>query len=241
MVQHSAPRPRSFDNRFFIVSLIVILFAIVIGFGPTFYLKPFFNTPPIARPIIWVHGLVMAAWIALLGFQIYFVSARNVRQHQRLGIFGVGLAVVVFVSGLLTAVSAAKYGTAAAPPNVDPLEFLIVPFGDMIVFAILFAAAVYYRRKPKYHKRLILLTMIGFIPPAIARFPGDLTASFGPLWFFGVPTVLTVALIALDARRNRQLNKVFLFAGIFLILSMWLRLPISTTSAWLDFAAWLTA
>jgi hypothetical protein len=87
----------------------------------------------------------------------------------------------------------------------------------------------------------MLLTVINFLPPAIARFPGDLTNTYGPLWFYGVPTVLTIALIALDTWYNRKLNKVFLFAGVFLVASLWLRLPLSTTDAWRGFAEWLVS
>ena len=118
---------------------------------------------------------------------------------------------------------------------------MIVPFGDMIVFAILFGAAVYYRKNSPKHKRLMLLTMINFIPPAIARFPGGMTNDYGPLWFYGVPTVITIALIALDTWYNRKLNKVFLFAGIFLVAAMWIRLPLMSTSGWLSFAQWLVS
>ena len=54
------------------------------------------------------------------------------------------------------------------------------------VFAILFGAAVYYRKNSPNHKRLMLLTMINFLGAAIARFPGGLTNAYGPLWFHGV-------------------------------------------------------
>jgi hypothetical protein len=38
---------------------------------------------------------------------------------------------------------------------------MIVPFADMIVFAVLmFGAAIYYRKNAPTHKRLILLTVI---------------------------------------------------------------------------------
>lgn len=241
MADNALPRRRNLDHRFFVIACVAVIVAVLIGFGPTFYLKPLFDKPPIARSIIYVHGFVMAAWVILFATQVYFISSKKIKLHQKLGYTGVGLAVVVFVTGVIVAVSAAKYGTASAPAGIPPLQFLIVPFGDMIVFAVLFGAAVYYRKNSPNHKRLMLLTMINFIPPAIARFPGGLTDSFGPLWFYGVPTVLTIALIALDTWYNRKLNKIFLFAGIFLIAAMWLRLPLMSTGGWLSFAQWLVS
>ena len=240
MADSVLPRRRNLDHRFFAIAAAAVIIAVLIGFGPTFYLKPFFTNPPIARAVIYIHGFVMTAWVVLFAVQVYFISSKKIKLHQKLGLAGVGLAVLVFVTGLMVAVSAARYGSASAPPAIPPLEFLIIPLGDMVVFAILFGAALYYRKNSPTHKRLMLLTMINFIPPAVARFPGGLTDNYGPLWFYGVPTILTIVLIALDSWYNRKLNKVFLFAGIFLIVGMWIRLPIMSTPAWLGFAQWLT-
>jgi len=239
MADSVLPR-RNIDHRFFITASILVVAAILIGFGPTFYLKPFFESPPVARTVIYLHGFVMAAWVLLFLVQVYFISAKKIKLHQRLGYIGVGLAVVVVVVGLIVAIAATKYGSATAPADISPLQFMIVPFTDMVVFAILFGAAVYYRKNSPNHKRLMLLTMMNFLPPALARFPGDLMNTYGPLWFFGLPTVLTIVLIGLDTWYNRKLNKVFLFAGLFLVASMWMRLPLSSTGAWLSFAQWLT-
>jgi hypothetical protein len=236
MADSVLPRRRNLDHRFFVIAVAALIIAVLIGFGPTFYLKPFFTNPPIARAVIYFHGFVMTAWVVLFAVQVYFISSKKIKLHQKLGLAGVGLAVLVFITGLMVAISAARYGSASAPPAIPPLQFLIVPLGDMFVFAILFGAAIYYRKNSPNHKRLMLLTMINFVPPAVARFPGGLTDNYGPLWFFGVPTVLSIVLIALDTWYNRKLNKIFLFAGIFLIAGMWIRLPLSSTEAWLSFA-----
>ncbi len=236
MADSILPRRQNLDHRFFGVFAAAVVIAVLVGFGPTFYLKPFFNDPPIARTIIYIHGFVMAAWVLLFVAQIFLISSKQIRLHQKLGFVGVGLAVLVFVTGIMVTVAAAKYGTAASPPGIPPLEFMIVPFGDMIVFAVLMAFAIYYRKNAANHKRLMLLTVIGFLPPAIARFPGGMTESFGPLWFFGVTTLITLLLIAVDAWYNRKLNRVFLIGGVLLVAAMWIRLPLSGTRAWLSVA-----
>lgn len=241
MAENTLPRRRNQDHRFFGILTAAVIVAVLVGFGPTFYLKPFFNNPPVARSIIYVHGLVMAAWVLLFAVQVFFISSKRIKLHQKLGYAGIALAVLVIVTGIMVAIAAAKFGTSAAPPNIPPLEFMIVPIGDLVVFAILFGAAVYYRKSSPNHKRLMLLTMINFLPPAIARFPGGLTNDFGPLWFYGVPTVLTLGLITIDTWYNRRLNKVFLIAGLFMVAAMWVRLPLSGTSAWLSFAQWLVS
>jgi hypothetical protein len=240
MAVSNALERRAFERRFFLAMAILFPIAVLIGFAPTYYLKGFFNTPPIPRLIIHVHGFVMALWVALFIFQVYFVRSNRIRTHQRLGLTSVVLGVIIIITGLLTAIAATKYGSASAPPGINPLEFLVVPFGDMVVFAVLFGVAIYYRRNAPNHKRLILLTVLNFLPPAIARYPFGLTESFGPLWFFGVPDILIVACVVVDTWKNRKLNTVFLAGAIFVIASHWLRLALSTTQAWKDFAVWLT-
>lgn len=231
---------RAFERTFFLWIAILFPLTVLIGFAPTYYLKPLFATPPVPRFLVHVHGFVMAAWVALFIAQVYFIRSTRIKVHQRLGLLSIILAAIIFITGLATAVAAAKYGSNSMPPGVKPLEFLVVPFFDVIVFAVLFAAAVYYRRNAPNHKRLMLLTVLNFLPPAIARFPFGLTESYGPLWFFGVPDLLAVMFVVVDTWRNKKLNTVFLAGAIFMIASHWLRLPFSTTSVWLSFATWLT-
>ncbi|MEP6704114.1 MAG: hypothetical protein ABJB34_04860 [Acidobacteriota bacterium] len=232
---------RLFERRFFLAVAILFPVVALIGFAPTYYLKPFFDTPPIPRFVVHLHGFLMAAWILLFIVQVYFIRSRRIKTHQRLGLMSIALAVAIFATGLVTAISAAKYGSNSTPPGISPLEFLVVPFFDMIVFAILFGAAVYYRRNGPDHKRLMLLTVLNFLPPAVARFPLGLTAMFGPLWFFGVPDLLALVFVIVDTWRNKKLNKVFLAGTVFLIASHWLRLPFASSETWLSFATWLTS
>src|SRR5687767_9394317 len=239
-INDSAAR-NAFERRFFLAIAILFPITVLIGFGPTYYLKGMFDSPPIPRLIIHIHGFVMALWVALFGVQVYLIRSRRIKIHQRLGLLSVIVGVTIIITGLMTAVAAAKYGSTSSPPGVLPLEFLIVPFGDVLVFAVLFAAALYYRRNAPNHKRLILLTVLNFVPAAIARFPFGLTESYGPLWFFGVPDVLAIVFVIADTWRNRKLSKVFLAGAIFLIASHWIRLPFASTSVWMNFATWITS
>ena len=241
MAINDAAERRAFERKFFLAIAILFPIVVLIGFAPTYYLKGFFNSPPVPRLIIHIHGLVMAAWVALFFAQVFLIRSTQIKVHQRLGYLGIALGIVIIATGLPTAIAATKYGSTSMPPGVNPLEFMIVPFVDVIVFAVLFGAAVYYRRNAPNHKRLILLTVLNFIPPAIARFPFGLTEAYGPLWFFGVVDLLAILFVIGDTWRNRKLNKVFLAGTIFLIASHWLRLPFSTSATWLSFATWLTS
>lgn len=239
MAANQFPDARRSTRRFYI--LVGLLFPLVVlaGFARTYYLKEFFGTPALPSLLVHLHGLLMTAWVVLFGAQVWLISSRNVRLHQRLGYAGIALAALIIPVGLLTAIAAAKHGSTSSPPDIPPMVFLVVPVFDMVIFAALFGAAVYYRKRPANHKRLMLLTVLNFLPPAIARIPIGFVAAAGPLVFFGVPDLLAIVFLVVDTWRHRRVNKVFLAGTILLVASHPLRLIFGGTETWLAFAAWL--
>lgn len=228
---------RAFDRRLFLLTAILFPVIVVVGFGPTYYLKFAFGSPPLPGLLVHAHGIAMTAWIVLFVTQVYLISSKRIKVHQRLGIVGVALAPVIVALGVLTGVASAARGGGV--PGIPPLSFLIVPVGDVFVFAILFAGAIYFRRKAANHKRLIFLTVLNFLPPALGRFPFEWAGS--PPFFWGIPDVLAIAFLIFDTWKNRKLNKVFLAGTLLMVASHPLRLMISTTDAWIRFAEWLTS
>jgi hypothetical protein len=231
---------RLFDRRLFKIAAILFPLIVLAGFGRTYYLRGLFNVPPLPSVVVHMHGLLMSAWVALFVTQVWLISSKQIRVHQRLGYAGVGLALLILPVGFLAAVRAAKYGSPSTPPGVSPLGFLIVPLVDLLMFTIFFGAAIYYRKKPAQHKMLMLLTAINFIPPAIARIPIPSLQALGPLWFFGLPTVLALFCVGVDARRRGKVNPIFLSGTLLLIASYVGRLMIMPMAGWLETARWLT-
>ena len=231
---------RIFDRLLFTAAAILFPLIVLAGFARTYYLKGFFDVPAVPSTLVHLHGLVMTAWVALFGTQVWLISSKRIRVHQRLGYTAIALAVLIIIIGFFTAAASAKFGSASAPPDIPPLAFMIVPMADLVLFAIFFGGALYYRKRPAEHKRLILLTAVNFLPPAIARIPIESLQSLGPLWFFGFPTVVLLILLVIDTWRNHKLNKTFLAGAILLIMSYPLRLMLMGTEQWMAFAAWVT-
>jgi hypothetical protein len=151
-------------------------------------------------------------------------------------VFGGILAALILVVGVIAAIEAARAGRA--PVGLPPLSFLIIPIGDILIFAALVGAALYYRRRPELHKRLMLVATIALLPPGIARWP---IASMGtPLVFFGLTDLILLGSIVYDHAKTRRLNPAFFWAGLLLIASHPLRLMLADTPAWLRIAHWLT-
>lgn len=232
---------RQGERRFFAVIAAAFPFLILLGFGRSYYLKPLFVSPAVPSPLVHLHGLLMAAWVGLFITQVWLIRSHRVRLHQLLGLCGVGLALAIIPVGALTAIDAARHGSAASPPGIPPLVFMVVPMADLVVFACLFGAAIYFRKQPAEHKRLILLTMLNFLPPAIARWPLALVAAAGPLAFFGIPDVIALVCLVVDARRNGKVNRVFLAGTVLLIASHPLRLLVGSSEPWVRLAGWLAS
>lgn len=214
--------------------------AVYIGFAPTFYSRLFsvslttVSGAPFT-PLVYFHGALFTLWVLFFLTQTSLVAGRRVATHRKLGVAGVGLALVMVVVGVMTAIAAAARGSA--PPGADPLAFLTIPLGDMAVFAPLVAAAVWLRKKKEAHKRLMLLASICLLTAAIARWPGML--SRGPLAFFALTDLFIVAGVVFDLATRRRVHAAYVWGGLFLVASQPLRLMISGTEAWQAFARFL--
>jgi hypothetical protein len=224
-------------ERIFYTGLAVaIAITIVAGFARTYYLRPLFDATSLP-PLLHLHGAIFSAWLAVYVAQTVLVAANRTRVHRRLGMAGAGLAAAMVVVGVVTAVIRAKQG--AAPPGIDPLVFLVVPLGDMLVFATLVAAGISSRRRPDVHKRLMALAMVSILSAAIARLPYVLDG--GPLAFFGGTDLFVAACAIYDVVALGRVHRATLWGGLLIVVSQPARLLLGSTTAWMAFATWVTS
>jgi hypothetical protein len=222
------------DRHLYIWAAALIPVIVLAGFARTYYLKGFFGNPPLPGLLVHLHGLVMTSWVVLFVAQVSLVATGRTRTHQRLGVLGAVLAALVIGVGILTALAAAARGASPGPPA---LQFLVVPLGDVLVFAILVGTALYLRRRRlDMHKRLMLLASVGLLPAAIARIPLHFIETGGPLAFFGLTDLCLLAVVAFDTIKNRRLHPVFVWGTLLIIASHPLRLMLAGTDVWLRFA-----
>ena len=236
MATEPSMQRRISDRRLYIWATVFIPLIVLTGFARSYYLKGLFGTPALPGLLVHLHGLVMTAWVALFVAQVWLVAARRTKTHQRLGVLGATLAALMVLVGVATAIAGAARGSSPGPP---PLQFLVVPLGDMLVFALLVGAALYFRRRMAIHKRLMLLAAVNLLAPAIARIPLHFIETGGALAFFGLTDLCLLACIAFDTIKHRRLHPVFLWGTLFIVASQPLRLMLAGTDAWLRFAAWL--
>ena len=147
---------RRYDRRLFAMAAILFPIIVLAGFGRTYYLKFAFDTPPLASLLVHLHGFLMTLWVGFFIGQVWLIRSKNVKTHMKMGWLGVALAIAILFVGFFTAAHAAKFGAASTPPGIPALNFSIVPFFDLIMFAALFGAAIHYRTQLANHKRLML-------------------------------------------------------------------------------------
>ena len=227
-----------YDRIFYSSMAIVMALTVLIGFGPTYYVKAFSDTPlstlsggPMTL-LVQMHGLLFTAWVLLFIVQTALVAQHKVAIHRRIGIVGAVLAASMVVVGTLTALRMAARG--AAPGGIDPLSFAMVPLSDMFFFAVFVAAALLMRAHREAHKRFMLLAYVSIVVAAVARLPGVLP--LGPLAFFGLAFVFILIGIIYDIVSRHRVHPVYLWGGGVLFLSVPLRLVMSRTDAWKSFA-----
>ena len=230
---HAARSPG--DRPLYTWAAVATVAVVFIGFARSYYLKGAFGAPALPA-LVHVHGLVMTLWFVLFVVQARLVAAHRVDLHRRLGIAGAAVAALVFVVGIWTAISAAARGVSPGPP---PLVFLVVPLGDMLVFATLAGAGLLLRRRGDYHKRLMLLASVGMLTAAFARIPLDLVKAGGLPLFFALNDLLVLACVGYDTMKNRRLHPAFGWGVLLIVLSQPLRLLLAGTDGWMQFASWL--
>ncbi len=225
----------SSEHRFFLAVAILFPLINIIGFSFV-YPKTLINGTA-ASALVHVHAAVMSLWVILFSVQASLVSAKKIRLHMTLGIFGVFLAAAVSVVGIMTGYGSLARGSGF--PGYSASEFFMVPLADIVVFIIVFGAAIYFRKDAATHKRLMLVTVLDFLPPSIARLPFSFVVDLGTVWFLGFPALLGIVFLAVDTYRNRKMNRAFAAAVALLAISVPLRMAIARTEAWGQFTAWL--
>ena len=204
---------KTFLARYFYLCMSLLLTALVIlGFSRTVGVNLFHGNPP--RPLLlWIHGAAFSSWMVFFIAQSALVRARKVSVHRFLGWFGAGLATVMVVLGITIALVMARFDTIALHQN-DANAFLSIPFADMLTFGSCIALAIYFRKKPEYHRRLVFIATCLLMDAAIARFD----FMFDNALFYPAVGCLILLGIGRDWLVDRRVHKVYLYALPLLVV-----------------------
>lgn len=227
------------ERRFYTGMALAMLVSVFVGFSRSFFLRALFpdHQSP-SEPIFYYHGVVFTAWILLFVIQVSLIAKGKIHWHRKIGPYGGILVPVMVVLGIWGALVAAARSEGFINIPLPGLQFLAVPFFDMILFPAFVSLALLKRHEFQSHKRLMLLATLNLITAAIARWP--VVETLGPLAFFGITDLFILVLAVWDKRSDRRIHPVTLWGGLLIIISQPLRLFISSTGTWMSFAEWAT-
>jgi hypothetical protein len=202
----TASQFKTFLSRYFYLCMSLVLAALVIsGFSRTVNANLFHANPP--RPLLlWIHGTAFSTWVVFFIAQSALVRARRVSVHRLLGWFGAGLAAVMVVLGFTIAVVMARFdGFVLHQQGVA--AFMSIPFSDMIIFGLCIAMAIYWRKKPDYHRRLVFIASCQLMDAPMGRF--DFMFNHN-LFYLAVDCLIALGM-ARDWAVDKRVHKVYLY------------------------------
>lgn len=242
MATIASPSARLRSDRIFYTAMGLAVAATVIwGFSASFYFSRWMTVPPTTPdmgPLLYLHGAVFSAWIALMVVQPMLIAARNVALHRRLGIFGACVAAAMVVLGNFAAIAAMHGGFRGLG---DPFVFYAVPFFAINSFAVAIFFAVRWRNRAETHKRLILLSSVALLGAAVARIPLGPIQSGAPFTFIFGPDLIILAGMAYDWRTRGRVHRVWILGGAAMVASQLVMMAVMGTGWWHGFAEAMAA
>lgn len=224
------------DRIFYTAMGLAIAIVTVWGFSASFYLSRWMPAPPTTPDmtgLLYLHGAVFTAWIALMVIQPALIASRRVSLHRGLGVFGACVAAAMVVLGNVAAIAAMDGGFRGLG---DPMVFYAVPFFAINSFAITVFFAIRRRNFADSHKRLILLSNAALLGAAIARIPLAAVQAGAPFTFIFGPDLIILAGALYDWRTRGRVHRVWTRGGAAMIASQIAMMAVMGTGWWHRFA-----
>ena len=209
-----AARP-SAHRRFYVSMALLMAAMVAVGFWPT-YFGPLVAGTYAGSWMFHLHGTVFMGWMGLFAAQVALVSTGRTRLHRRLGTIGIAYGVLVLAVGLTVTLYAPVMHMRSGAWDLDSAAaFLLLPLGDMVLFAGLFGAAIVYRRQPEVHKRLMLLATVAIVFAAVSRrIPFERPWTFLLIWLAPV-----FAAIVYDWQTRGRVHRTYVLGAAILLVA----------------------
>jgi hypothetical protein len=222
------------DKYFYFSMSLLIAVTVIYGFSHTIDHRLIHAVP--RRPwLLYLHAAVFSGWVAFFILQSTLIRTRNVRIHRTLGWFGVGLGVIIPVLGISAAIGMTRFFIVHFHDDSN-IPFLAVQFCDIASFTIPFTLAILWRKKPEFHRRLVLVASCALTAAAFGRFPAYLL----PFpWFYAGVDLLVFLGVVRDLIVNRRIHPVYRYALPALIVAetFAVHLVIHTPPWWMKIAS----
>jgi hypothetical protein len=188
-----------------------------------------------------LHGITMTGWLVLVLLQATLIRTRDFKLHRILGWSSLVVFVLMIATSyyMLTLMLGAKTPGLAMPFEIAKI-FAYADVTAIPLMIICYTGAIILRKDRHIHSRLMAITTMAILLPALGRmfmrlWPGmnGLIFSMNPSYIF-VLSVLGIAMF-LDWKKD-QLRWPFPFAFIWFAISYATLFP-GESSAWFDHLA----
>jgi uncharacterized membrane protein YozB (DUF420 family) len=205
------------------------------GFTPTFFL-PSLRGEFRAPPIVWVHGALAFGWILMFVAQTQWIRRRAIRMHRRIGYGTAGIALGLVATGVPVGLWATGRDLAAGLGDVARGQFVNI-LVELAVFGALVGAAVWLRRDPDWHKRLMLLATLSVLGPAWFRLRHWFPSVPNPLVTFSLlADSIVLVVVAHEYAQRRRLHPAYWAVAPAVVAVHLAELFLSQTRPWLSVA-----
>ena len=230
------------QRRFYLLLGATGLVAIAIGFSTT-YVIPMAERRLHVPPIVHLHGLAALMWVLLLVVQASLVRSAQTGLHMIMGRGALPLAIFIWFSGIFTGIWAARRDIPSQ--GLTASASLLGTVTGLSIFLTLAIAAVWQRRRPDWHKRLIGLATIALLWPAFFRWRHLMPMVPRPEIVFALLLADAPILVAAlrDKVRYGRIHPVWLYGGpaLFIEQATETFLFESGSLAWRQLGRWLFA
>ncbi|TAE23675.1 MAG: hypothetical protein EAZ91_21760 [Cytophagales bacterium] len=147
----------------FLVGIVACFFQSYFGHIPRFenVISPIGNVPITITGVTHFHAIMLTVWLLMLVVQPVLILRKKLAWHRLLGKVSYGVIGLIVVSLLLII-----YQEQTREKN---LPVLAASLFDVPTFLGFYGLAIYYRKKPAYHARFMLMSVLPFLDPALAR------------------------------------------------------------------------
>lgn len=228
------PAPRFSTDRqthFYLASAVAGLLVVLVGFNLT-YLQPVaaqrYDGPWWGH----IHGALALGWVLLTIVQAW-LAPRKLIVHRRLGIAALLVLPAWFGSTVLIARESARIRVAAGEIAMAQDSFLGSLVSPFIVL-VLVGLALYFRKQPQAHKRLIYVATVLMLWPAWQRWRNYFADPDSLMNFFGfVVAMLPIPLAMIrDKLKFGAVHPALLWAGLFVLAEQSFEVAFAFTPGW---------
>ncbi len=200
-------RTRWLERYFYFLMAFLVLVPVAYGFS--FTVGKNLIHPSVPRPgILYLHAVVFTGWLVFFVLQTGLVRARKVQWHRRAGWFGLALGVMIIGLGVSTSVAMGRFNGLTLRQS-DAAASLIIPLFDMLCFTSSFGLALWWRKSPEWHRRLMLIATCVLTAAGFGRFPEWLLPQ--SLFYEGVDALILLG-VGRDLVVTRRIHPVYMIA-----------------------------